>query len=160
MSGQAAGNVFQRLGTRKPQPEPPAAETEVVPPSPELVPSPAPMPETGKETYQAVAHDRSKSQTRLRLHYADGAKVRMLAYAYLIEVISTSHQWLSLVFTSSVVTLKGRNLDGILELLQDEKVRGLYCFHPGRHNAPASNEPCILEIEDLSLHEAANEKRS
>jgi hypothetical protein len=161
MSGQAAGNVFNRFGNRKFQTNHESADIEPPPPQPqEAVLPDAPMVEANKATYQAMQLDRSKSQTRLRLHYADGLKVRMLAYAYLIEVVSTSHQWLSLVFTSSIVTLKGRNLDALIENLQDEKVRGLVCFHPGRHQPPASNEPCILEIIDLSLHEAADEKKN
>lgn len=163
MSGQPAGSVFDRFSSRRyqtgtPEPVTPEAESHAADLLAESAPDSVSEPE--QEAYRAVIIDRTGPQTRLRLHYANGMKVRMLSYAYLMEVVVTSHQWLSLVFTTSVITLKGRNLDGLLEQLQDEKVRALVCFHPGRYPQPASNEPCILAIEDHSLHSFAHEKKN
>lgn len=98
--------------------------------------------------YKAAFTYKSRNRQRISVHYGNGVKVRLLSYAYLIEVVLTSHQWLTLVFSSSIVTFKGRNLDQLLSAIQDERVRALVCFRPGIHPEPASNEPCILDIQE------------
>lgn len=103
--------------------------------------------------YKAAFITRSKNRQRLRLHYANGMRVKVLSYAYLIEVVATSHQWLTLVFSSTVVTLKGRHLDQLIQPLQGERVLALICFRPGIHPEPAKHEPCILEIDETSLNQ-------
>ncbi|MEZ4713119.1 MAG: hypothetical protein R3A44_38370 [Caldilineaceae bacterium] len=150
MSGERAGNVFDRYGKRY---ERPAPEAE---PLPSSSGDDGVGAEADKARYQAVFADKSKTQTRLRLHYRDGLTVRLLNYAYLLEVMSTSHRFVSLIFSSTVVTLKGRHLDRLLEELQDERVRALVCFHPGRFEAPEEGESCILEMKDVSLHEVGS----
>ena len=107
--------------------------------------------------YKAAFKFKSKARQRLRLHFGNGVKVKVLSYAYLIEVVSTSHQWLTLVFSSTIVTLKGRHLDQLIEAIQDEQVRALVCFRPGIHPEPARGEPCILEIEEKSLNQFMTE---
>lgn len=107
--------------------------------------------------YKAAFIYKSKSRQRLRLHYANGARVKVLSYAYLIEIVSTSHQWLTLVFSSTVITLKGRHLDQLIEPIQAERVLALICFRPGIHPEPAKGEPCILEIEEHSLNQLVSE---
>lgn len=107
--------------------------------------------------YKAAFIFKSKNRQRLRLHYANGMRVKVLSYAYLIEVVCTSHQWLSLVFSSTVITLKGRHLDQLIEPIQGERVLALVCFRPGIHPEPAKHEPCILEIEEHSLNELVSQ---
>lgn len=107
--------------------------------------------------YKAAFIYKSKGRQRLRLHYANGLRVKVLSYAYLIEMVATSHQWLTLVFSSTVVTLKGQHLDQLIEPLQDERVRALICFRPGIHPEPEGHAPCILEIEERSLHQFVSE---
>lgn len=107
--------------------------------------------------YKASFKFKSKARQRLRLHYGNGIRVKVLSYAYLIEIVSTSHQWLTLVFSSTIVTLKGRHLDQLIESIQDEQVRALVCFRPGIHPEPATGEPCILEIEEQSLNQFVSE---
>lgn len=107
--------------------------------------------------YKAAFIFKSKNRQRLRVHYANGLRVKVLSYAYLIEVVSTSHQWLTLIFSSTIVTLKGRHLDQLIESIQDEQVRALVCFRPGIHPEPARGEPCILEIEERSLNQLVSE---
>ena len=109
--------------------------------------------------YKAAFIYKAKGRQRLRLHYANGVKVKVLSYSYLIEVVLTSHQWLTLVFSSTIVTLKGRNLDRLVEALQDERVRALVCYRPGIHPEVASHEPCILDIQERGVHEFAGEKK-
>lgn len=107
--------------------------------------------------YKAAFILKSKNRQRLRLHYANGLRVKVLSYAYLIEVVSTSHQWLTLVFSSTVITLKGRHLDRLIEPIQGERVLALVCFRPGIHPEPGKGEPCILEIEERSLNQLVSE---
>src|SRR5690349_10035236 len=92
--------------------------------------NPVPNPESDKMPYSAVGLNRqAESERRLLLYFQDNT-LALMSYAYLMEVVCTSHQFLSLVFTQCVITLKGYNLDGLMELLQDEKVRALQCYHP------------------------------
>jgi hypothetical protein len=107
--------------------------------------------------YKAAFIFKSKNRQRLRVHYANGLRVKVLSYAYLIEVVSTSHQWLTLVFSSTVITLKGRHLDQLVESIQAERVLALVCFRPGIHPEPGKHEPCILEIEEQSLNQLVSE---
>lgn len=109
--------------------------------------------------YKAAFIYKAKTRPRLRLHFADGIKVKVLAYAHLVEVVATSHQWLTLVFSSTIVTIKGHHLDTLIDPLQDERVRALICYRPGIHPQPVSHEPCILEIQERGIHEFADEKK-
>ncbi len=180
MSGQGKETVFDRYSKRRPQQEPGSESSPSAPPvedkrgidgeqipvatTPRLV-QPAPeghRNDDDDETvqggiYKAAFIFKSKSRQRLRLHYANGVRVKVLSYAYLIEVVVTSHQWLTLVFSSTIVTIRGRNLDQIIDSIQDERVRALVCFRPGIHPEPASHEPCILDIEERSLNDFASE---
>ena len=166
MSGQANESMFDRYSKRgKTNSDSRDSRLLPVPPGyePEVDAEEAVVPEADSEegmddvvqggVYKAAFKFKSKARQRLRLHYANGARVKVLSYAYLIEVVSTSHQWLTLIFSSTIVTLKGRHLDQLIESIQDEQVRALVCFRPGIHPEPAKGEPCILEIEERSLNE-------
>ena len=107
-----------------------------------------------KKPYKADEVDKSRTgQTRIRLNFKNGER-HVLAYHYLTEVIETSHQALSLVFSSCIITLKGRHLDKLTESLQDEKVRALSCFHPGQHQEPEEGEICITDLVRQNFNEA------
>ncbi len=183
MNGQAKGNVFDRYANRRFETD----RNEEIAPSADQPDAQMPSsqhPPTEQDTaareghsglrvisnesdeeplndgiYKAAFHYKAKARPRLRLHYANGVKVKVLSYAYLIEVVATSHQWLTLVFSSTVVTLKGRHLDVLVEPLQDERIRALVCYRPGVHPEPASGEPCILEIQERGIHQFADEKK-
>ena len=171
MSGQSKETVFDRYSKRKQQPDTKdesslsAVPVEDAGRSDTKPPNPPSQDASGDEDevvqggiYKAAFVFKSKQRQRLRLHYGDGVKIKVLSYAYLIEIVSTSHQWLTLVFSSTIVTLRGRNLHMLIELIQDERVRALVCFRPGIHPEPASNEPCISDVQERGLHEFANEK--
>ena len=71
----------------------------------------------------------------------------LMAKHYLVEVICSSSQNLSIVFTTAVLKLMGENLDTILlEKLQEEEVRSLHIFDPSKHDRPADDEPVITKI--------------
>lgn len=182
MSGQVKGSILDRYSSRRFQSEkpeenqPPAtpddaelallqsqqaesiAAARSAPPALHVISGETDEEPVDNGVYKAAFLYKARSRPRLRLHYADGLKMKVLSYAHLIEVVATSHQWLTLVFSSTIVTLKGRNLHTLVEPLQDERVRALVCYRPGMHPAPASNEPCILEIQERSIHEFAEEK--
>lgn len=108
----------------------------------------------GKKPYKAAEVDKSRTgQTRIRLNYKNGER-HVMAYHYLAEVIETSHQIVSLIFTSCIITLKGRHLDELTEEFQDEKVRALTCFHAGQHQEPEEGEACILDMVRQNFKEA------
>lgn len=106
----------------------------------------------GLPAYQAFTTDPTNRRTpaRLRISFGSGP-VSLLSYAYLSEVLCTSHQRLSLVFTSCVITLEGRNLFALLEALQEDKVRGLECFQAGTFAPPAEGAPVITRIRRQSF---------
>lgn len=108
---------------------------------------------TGKQSYHAFGVDAPRSRlTRLMIHYHDGV-VALMSYAYLIEAVATSHQYLSLIFTNCIITLEGRNLTKMLDLLQDERVVYLQCFHSERFEKPEDGEPIITAIERQGVKE-------
>lgn len=154
MSEDHTGNVFHQFSSRrqdairqtvhealqrKPEPDTSAAE------------NPQPDGSQDKQPYQAVFLDKSKPQSRLRLHYPDGYTVRLLNYSYLVEAVTTSHKRLSLIFTDDIVTLKGRNLTGLIDMLQDERVRALMSFHAKHHLPP--EDRLMPYIEDMVQEE-------
>jgi hypothetical protein len=108
----------------------------------------------GKKPYKAAELDKSRTgQTRIRLNFKNGER-HVLSYHYLIEIIETSHQMLSLVFSSCVITLKGRHLEELTDEFQDEKVRALTCFHAGQYEEPEEGEACILDMVRQNFQEA------
>ena len=170
MSGQGSESLFDRYSKRrKPDGDGEQKPLAAVPPEGEPGDDPAgtiapvsDMDEAAEDVvqggvYKAAFKFKSKARQRLRLHYANGIRVKVLSYAYLIEIVSTSHQWLTLVFYSTIITLKGRHLDKLIESIQDEQVRALVCYRPGIHPEPAKGEPCILEIEETSLNQLVSE---
>lgn len=109
--------------------------------------------EKKNEGYRATLPAKSKREIRLSFYYAQNDKVRLLSYSHLNEVLLTGHQWMSLIFTHTVVVLKGRNLNKLLAPLQDEQARGLVCFRPQEHGEPEAHEPCIREMTDMTLND-------
>ncbi len=108
----------------------------------------------GKKPYKAAEVDKSRTgQARICINFKDGER-HVLSYHYLIEVIETSHQAMSLLFSTCIITLKGRRLDELTESLQDEKIRAITCFHPGQHQAPEEGEPCITDLVRQNFNEA------
>lgn len=105
--------------------------------------------------YRATLPAKSKREVRLRLIYPQPHKVRLLAYSHLNEVLCTGHQWLSLIFTHTVVVLQGCHLDQLLDDLQEERARALVGFQPPHHVEPGPGEPCIRKITDMTLSDFA-----
>ena len=105
------------------------------------------------KAYRAYHLDKSRDQQlRLRVHYPDGS-ISALPYTHLVEVLSTSHQYLALFFSNLILSVEGRNLTPLVELLQDEKIRSLHCFHAERFAEPEEDAPLILRISRQSIQD-------
>lgn len=102
---------------------------------------------TPNEAYRAygpeTAHQR---ETKLQIRLANGM-VTLLPYSYLVEVLCTSHQYLSLIYTHCVITLEGRHLNKLIELFQDDKIRWIQCFHPEQFSEVSKDQIAITKIE-------------
>ncbi len=108
--------------------------------------------------YEACVQAARGAHPRLRLQFANGT-VGLMAYAYLVEVLSHSHQHLALVYTNVAISLEGRHLDQLLDLLQDERVKALVCHRPQHHDTPPADKPIITKMVRQSLQELAARQR-
>ena len=116
---------------------------------------PATEAEENPRIYRALTLESRRNVPRLRIQYQDGT-LAVLAYAYLVEAVCTSHQYLSLIFTHCILTLEGRHLDRLIGPLQDEKIRMLQCYRTAMHDAPGTGEPVITKILRQHPHEVLN----
>lgn len=115
---------------------------------------------TDERQYRAYGPEPAQNrQSKLQIRYRDGT-IALLSYAYLMEVICTSHQFVSLIYTNCVITLEGRQLTAMVELLQDDKIRWLQCFHAARFDEAAEGEPVITHVTRQSMRDflAAEER--
>ena len=118
---------------------------------------PAPEPESGR-AYKAYGVDApQRRSTLVAFHYGDG-RIGLMQKSFLTEVLLTSHQHVSLIYTNCIITLEGQNLDQLLELFQDEKILSLHCFNPKIHDKPAEGEILITKIERRSSGEVLLKK--
>jgi hypothetical protein len=111
-------------------------------------------PANDSERYIAFTlGSRPRPERRLRLSFENGA-VALMSYSYLMEVLCTSHQNLSLIYTNCVITLNGRNLFPLIDHLQEEKLSGVYCFSSEYFTHPAESEMVIYRIIRQTLQAA------
>lgn len=110
--------------------------------------------------YQAYrTRSTARPETRLLVYFENGYTA-LFSYAYLMRVLCTSHQFVSLIYSDGALTLRGRNLYSLLARLQDDRVRSLHCFIAGFHHEIAPDQPVIQAIKWESLHEAMGRKPS
>lgn len=109
--------------------------------------------------YKAYGTDPPRNRTpMIAIEYSDGTK-GLMAKHYLVEVICSSSQYLSLVFTTGIITLVGENLDSTLfEKLQEEEIRSLHAFNAEKHNRPPDDEPIITKIKRAGFRQGSKEK--
>lgn len=110
-------------------------------------------PTTRRQYKAVIPGNGNRRLTRLRIAYADG-KVSIVSYSYLQEILYSNHQNLSLIFTSSVITLQGRNLGGVLDVLQEDRAKAIQCYSEALYtDEPSADEPVVLSIKRQSLRE-------
>lgn len=111
---------------------------------------PMPAADSSPRAYRAYGIDAPQRRPSLvGIYYGDG-RMGLMQKSFLQEVLFTSHQHLSLIFTGCIITLEGQHLDQLVELLQDEKILSLHCFNPKLHDRPAEGEVIITRIERRS----------
>lgn len=104
-------------------------------------------------TYRAYGPQPAQGQqTKLKICHRDGT-MALLSYGYLMEVICTSHQFLSLIYTNCVITLEGRHLTDLVEYLQDDKIRWIQCFNQAQFDEVTEEIPVVTAITRQSMQE-------
>lgn len=111
-------------------------------------------------TYRAYGIDAPQKRPALMsIYYGDG-RIGLMQKSFLTEVLLTSHQHLSLIFTGCIITLEGQHLEQLIELLQDEKVLSLHCFNPKLHDSPPEGEIIILKIDRRAANEVLMKRKN
>lgn len=99
-----------------------------------------------KQPYQAYGIDQSKNrQMRIDIRDKDGNGF-LISYSYLTRIQYTGNEFLSLICTDCLVTLKGANLQLLRNLLHDEKIRYVQAYSQARFVEPKEGEPIIRDI--------------
>lgn len=113
-------------------------------------------PDTSKQPYKAYRIDAPDNQgARIRIERNDEDRTTSsLARSYLVEWVASADQYLSLIFTTALFMIEGKNLDDLLEKLDDNQVNAICCFNPLRYLPPGENEPIITAIERVGFQEA------
>jgi len=105
-----------------------------------------------REKYEAFSKGSGGQQIRLRFVDKEGY-IYVMSYSYLTQIVATSHQLVSLIYTNCVFTLSGSNLLPIIDFLQDDKIRTIRAFHPNHYIAPAADEMKIDSIVRQTIGE-------
>ena len=113
------------------------------------------QPEPDSQTqYQAIGLSKvGGEENGIRIHEANG-KLELITYAYLMRVICTSHKAVAIILTDGAVMLLGENLTGMVEFIQDRKLRSLHCYHPNQDGELPPGEPVIHSVERMSKEAA------
>jgi len=93
-----------------------------------------------------ISRTEEEKQAWFRVHYAEG-DIDMIPYRELRKVRCPSAQVVELHCVDGVIILEGRNLTGLLVLVQDAKLRALYPFDAAQFAEPPIDEPVIIRIE-------------
>lgn len=119
--------------------------TKVAPPNGHT--EPEDVEPVNKRAYQALRPEPQNRRTpaRLRIVYGDGV-VSLMSYTFLSEVLCTSPQFISLIYSHCIITLEGRNLLELVDLLQEDKARTITCFNGRRHDEPEAGAAVITRI--------------
>jgi hypothetical protein len=131
----SSDNVTDLLSRFAAPPSAEAAARLTPPPAPEKAEYRAAEPFLGNETAR-----------RLRVYYSNG-KWELFPYGLLMNVLSDSEQFISLIFNSGVVELRGDNLRALFDGFQGESIKALLPFDAARFEEPETGAPVIDTIE-------------
>lgn len=103
-------------------------------------------------TYEAFSKGKQgmRGQLGMLLYYEDGQTIEVLYYSYLMRVIATSPQILSLMCSDCVYTVTGDNLMPLMPLLRDHKILFLQAFNDQKH-PPLSADNDTPRIDTISM---------
>lgn len=103
----------------------------------------------GPADYQAYKERLSSGHSLMNsiiYEMADGTK-RHLGVSTYKQGIFTHHTLLSLIYHHCVVDMKGRNLDKLLEAINDKDIGRITEFHSEKHLLPPGHAPIITHME-------------
>lgn len=114
-------------------------------------------PEGASRDYRAYGIDKPGNRTaRIRVECHDADRVVLsLAKSYLVEVQYSEGCFIALIFTTCAVMLEGRNLDTLMEHLDDDQLKSIHAFNSTLHDRPPEGEAIITRIRRISLQEFA-----
>ena len=84
----------------------------------------------------------------------------MIAYSYITRMQYTGHQFISIISTDCIVTLKGENLSEVRDMLQGQKVQYLQEFNATRFKKPLDGKPFIKKITLLEMHSKLQDEQT
>lgn len=101
-----------------------------------------------------VAYSRSKGQRKeeaIMVRYANGIR-EVVFYNYLVNAISVDSNHVAIMSTEGVYLVQGRNLHGLLEGIQDRKIRSIsgYAFD---HDGLVEADIAIIETIEYLTNE-------
>ena len=110
----------------------------------------APSQAEPQPEYQAIGLTKTGGEENgIRIHEANG-RIELIAYAYVMRVICTSHQAVAVILTDGALMFLGENLTRMVEYIQDRKIRSLHCYrHDQDGTPPPDGEPVIHAIERM-----------
>ena len=109
----------------------------------------APSQPEPENEYQAISLTKMGGEENgIRIHEANG-RIELISYAYVMRVICTSHQAVALILTDGAIMLLGENLTGMVEYIQDRKIRSLHCYRPDQDGELPAGEPVIYTIQRM-----------
>lgn len=71
---------------------------------------------------------------------------RLVSYSYITQVKYTADRLVSLIGTDFGITLEGRNLKGLIQLLRSETIQYVQEFNSHRFDTPDDEEPIIEKM--------------
>jgi len=93
-------------------------------------------------------------QSRLDLRRKDGSGT-IIYYGYIATIEYSGNELITLIYQNSVITLRGRHLQGLREALQDERVR--YIQEIPNDIKLSDGQAVVESIIQLSLQDLAEE---
>ncbi|MEL6408522.1 MAG: hypothetical protein AAFR81_29410 [Chloroflexota bacterium] len=111
--------------------------------------SQAEQEQSPREDY--VAYQTAARRQRKMIFYDGNLHlIGMPSYSYYVDAYSSNDGNLWLTFSMTVYRIKGRHITReLLPLLQDDRVKSLYCYNPLRHNDVDDD---AMVIEAITRH--------
>lgn len=105
--------------------------------------------------YRPYTLDAPRNKTKfISFRYPNGQKEHLIAKDVITQVFTSSHQNISFIYNGGTITLKGRDLRGIIEYFIDDRIRSINAFNPVGHLKPQEGEPIIEDIQHQNTFSA------
>ncbi|MEM9952464.1 MAG: hypothetical protein AAF846_12720 [Chloroflexota bacterium] len=101
-------------------------------------------------------HTGTGKQRKLMLRDAHGGVIGMPSYSYYVDAMAVNERYLWITFSACVYRIKGRLLlTELVPLLQDDRLKVLFCFNPLKHEPPDEDQVLIESITRHTVQELA-----